>query len=684
MSRPPRPGEIVCGYRLLRELGSAASPRYVGTRADKTKTVRAPPRVVVELFPESAILFRNARALVQLRHPKVNPVRDVVVEEGVLAIESEFVDGEWLADLLEAGWKSGAMPLGALLRVLVDVLEGLSALHGAHGSTREPLRLVHGEVAASNVLIGADGIARVVHPLRSPSATEPSPAVIGYLAPEVLLKDQSADARADVFSAGVLLWEMLSRRRLHSATHAGEIVVRLLGGKVPPAEAPKDAPWAQPLAEIARRALSPELASRYATAAEMTAAVRRVAGQKLGSSQDVRGLVQSIAGAKIRARAARWATPQVQVAAPVSPALAPVNHAPVAPPVDSQRPSVRPDTPTLVPPRSSRAPSIPEPAVTRIAPLGPAPRVAARPALQAAAPSAIEVELEPDSVPPAALPGPPAGPRVAPKAPPLPTLSGPRASAPRLSIPTPVIPMAAVAAYARSSAPSAPEHAAPVVPPPLPVAAPQASVPPALPIAVAQASVPPALPVSMPPFREASPPPEPSALQVEAARFDRVSISDATNSPIPDATDAPIALTAPHETYRPPPRSRRHGVLLLVAALLVAVPAIAGLAWLGLGRGGAQSATAKEARESQTATRVDGVLERPLVASPSVPLEPIPAIQAPLPVAPSRGAPPPSLEAAQGASSPPPGTAAPSGSSEAVAPPPLNKKSKTTYYPLGI
>ncbi len=238
----PRVGETICGYRLLRALSPRGGSRYVATPVEGASGAKKPSHpsshVVLELFDESEAFVRDARRLASVRHPKLVPIRDVVVADGCVTIVGDLVAGEWLADLFEAGWRAGAIPIAAQLRVLMDVLEGLSALHCARGPAREPLELLHGAVAASNVLVGADGSARVLLPLRS-SPDVSRPEVTGYLAPEVLLHDHNADARADVFSAGVLLWEMLSGRRLHASTDAHEIVVRLLGGKVQPAEAPR-------------------------------------------------------------------------------------------------------------------------------------------------------------------------------------------------------------------------------------------------------------------------------------------------------------------------------------------------------------------------------------------------------------------------------------------------------------
>jgi hypothetical protein len=677
MSRAPRAGETVCGYRLLRELGSTGARRYVATNINKDKPGRSPPRVIVELFPESPTLFRNARAIAELRHPKLVPVRDVVVEGGIIAVESEYIDGEWLADLLETAWAGGLLPIAPTLRVLVDVLEGLSALHGARGAAKDPLRLVHGAVAPSNVLVGTDGVARIVHPLRTPAAT-PSPEVTGYVAPEVLLNDQSADIRADVFSVGVILWEILSGRRLHSGTHAGEIIVRILGGKVQLAEAPKDAPWAQPLAEVAKRALSPELGSRYATPVEMSGVIRRIAGQKLATNQDVRALVQSLAGTKIRARGLPGANPapKVGIAAPARPAA---RQEAASPPL-----SVRPDTPTIVPPASTRAPSI----ETLVAPPVPPPRV--RPAIDSKGGSAgepVEIEVEIDSATsPAMARAAPPPPPIARKAPPVPKVAPRAPSSPRLSVPTPILPITAVAAYARPTAASAPEIA------PLPAPAP-APVPPPTPPAVALPEpvrlepLPIPLPVPEPTVSPVPLPPPPGA-PVFAAPVREGAVFA---SPVPEATEPPIALTAPHVSDVPPPRSRRRGAFFLVAVVAIAVPAIIGLAWFGLARGG-PDASAKPAdepdRRMATVSAAASTSEvapppAPLPAPPPVLAEPAPAALSPVPAPVTESAPStPPLEAAP--SKAPGAVPIPSASNEAVAPPPLNKKSKSKYYPLGI
>ncbi len=127
--------------------------------------------------------------------------------------------------------------------------------------------------------------------------------MLGYLAPEVLLADQTADQRADVYGAGVLLWEALTGQRMHAeGEDAGEIVMRLLGGHVEAPTPPIDAPWAAPLAEVAKRAIAPDPSVRFANATAMLADVRRVVGARLAPKLTVAALVEAVAGDRIRAR----------------------------------------------------------------------------------------------------------------------------------------------------------------------------------------------------------------------------------------------------------------------------------------------------------------------------------------------------------------------------------------------
>jgi serine/threonine protein kinase len=304
--------EIVCGFKLVRELGARSLPAYAAIDPKPRRPEDA--LCVVDRLTRgegvsaegAAVFLRDGKRLAQLRHPNLVHVRDVVLGTGTMLLVSDWIEGEILADVQRlARAREVSIPLAGSLRIVTDLLEGLSALHELRDARQEPLSIVHAEIAPRNVVVGTDGRAVLVHPLRPKAdvSREHAREVVGYLAPEVLLADQTADQRADVYGAGVLLWEALAGARMHPENEGtGEIVMRLLGGKIEAPSVPADAPWAAPLAEVTKRAVAPDPSVRFANATEMLAEVRRVVSGHVAPKLTVAALVEALSGDRIRAR----------------------------------------------------------------------------------------------------------------------------------------------------------------------------------------------------------------------------------------------------------------------------------------------------------------------------------------------------------------------------------------------
>lgn len=177
--------------------------------------------------------------------------------------------------------------LARALRMLLDVLGGLSALEDTR--TEKGQHFVHGELAPAMVRVDPTGTARLI-PLApwhwSAPGTLPVPERHGHLAPERLLGD-IIDPRADVFSAGVLLWEALAGRRLFETDSVDAIVMRLMGDKVNLPELPPELSWAVPLKAVAMCALSVDPEQRFANCAELADAITAVAGNRIATHADV-------------------------------------------------------------------------------------------------------------------------------------------------------------------------------------------------------------------------------------------------------------------------------------------------------------------------------------------------------------------------------------------------------------
>jgi len=222
---------------------------------------------------ERAALLRRAHALAAVELPRVVAVRDVIERGDDVLVVSDYVDGEWLSDVLAL--KKSPPPLELLLRVLLDVLQGLTALHDLGDGRDPPLGVVHGGVSPSSILVGDDGLARVAHACRLAHVLADE----RYVAPEIRRGEVAIDPRTDVYAVGVMLSDAL-------------------------VDAPAEKKWAEPLGEVAWRGCRVELADRWPTARAMAAEVRRRVGGKIASAEDVGSFVRAHFGPHMRARRA--------------------------------------------------------------------------------------------------------------------------------------------------------------------------------------------------------------------------------------------------------------------------------------------------------------------------------------------------------------------------------------------
>jgi eukaryotic-like serine/threonine-protein kinase len=288
----------------VRELGSRVVPVWAALESLPNGRTQL---VIVERIsrrgfhgdPEIADWVRDARRLAMLEHPNHARIRDVATRAEDVLVVSDFVDGVRWSELVSSAQRP---PLELALRVLVDVLAGLSAVHNLRDAKRTPLKLVHGELTPQSVLVGLDGATRIVGTLRIRTAAASPGAASPYLAPEILLADAAADARADVYSVGAMLWEALSGRALFASTLASAIATQILSGQVPLATVPAASPWAAPLVDAVARALSADPDKRFVSAAAFAAELRRIAGPRLAQPIRVAALVRATYGDSIRSR----------------------------------------------------------------------------------------------------------------------------------------------------------------------------------------------------------------------------------------------------------------------------------------------------------------------------------------------------------------------------------------------
>jgi eukaryotic-like serine/threonine-protein kinase len=265
-------------YLLFDKIGEGGMARiYLG----RTKTDLGGERlaVVKQILPMlssssefSRLLIDEAKLAARLSHGNVVQVFDLGREDEVLYIAMEYVEGFDLRQLLlHCSKTSTPLPIEFALLVIVQTLRALDFAHRKRDDEGKPLGIVHRDVSPSNVLLSFDGevklcdfgIARAIG-----AGFELPPEAIqgkaGYMSPEAAGGDP-LDARSDVFSAGIMLWELVAGRRLYGKTAT---IDRAREAEVPPLPV-RGYPDEEKLHAIVSRALERDRERRFASARDM-------------------------------------------------------------------------------------------------------------------------------------------------------------------------------------------------------------------------------------------------------------------------------------------------------------------------------------------------------------------------------------------------------------------------------
>ena len=218
----------------------------------------------------------------------------------------EYLHGQTLTAVLNRLGGPRELSLQLRLRIVCDILAGLHYAHELADYGGSPLGVVHRDVSPHNIFVTYDGQVKVMDfgVAKAEAAgqrTRPGGIAgkLAYLAPEYLRSDHGIDRRADVFSVGVMLWELLSGRRVWQGKADAEIVHLLASGRPMP-DLPPDPNRPPVLAGIVARALAANPAERYATAGDLEIDLRNVMVGAADSHARTLGRVVSNAFASAR------------------------------------------------------------------------------------------------------------------------------------------------------------------------------------------------------------------------------------------------------------------------------------------------------------------------------------------------------------------------------------------------
>jgi serine/threonine protein kinase len=275
-------------YEIISEIGQGAmgtvykavDPLLDRTVALKTIGIAANDPDLAEY---EARFYLEAKAVGGLNHPNIVTVHDVGNSGSMPYLAMEFVEGTELAALTAEG---RPLPLEQVLDIAVQVAEGLAYAH-THG-------VIHRDIKPANILLARDGVAKIadfgIARMRSAEAkSEPSSASGSprYLSPEQVL-GRRADHRSDIFSLGVVLYEMLTGAPPFAGADLNAILFQIVN-LVPPAPGTVNPATPTMLDFVVAKALAKSPDERYASAGDLSDDLRQCRSN-LGPSPRVVGV----------------------------------------------------------------------------------------------------------------------------------------------------------------------------------------------------------------------------------------------------------------------------------------------------------------------------------------------------------------------------------------------------------
>jgi serine/threonine-protein kinase len=254
----------------------------------------------------------EARIASLIHHPNVVQVIDVYEERGEHMLVMDYVDGVSLSVLAGAARKAGAkIPISVAVRIAIDTARGLHAAHETVGLDGQPLLVVHRDVSPHNILVGANGSVRVTdfgiaRAIMRAVHTEQGQlkGKVRYMSPEQA-RGAEVDRRSDVFSLGIVLWELITGEPLYNGASTVENLHLASAARVDPPSA-RTPGIPRELEAFVLRALSRDPYARFPTAEAFADALEAwaVASRSLATPAEVASIVSEHAGPKLAKRRA--------------------------------------------------------------------------------------------------------------------------------------------------------------------------------------------------------------------------------------------------------------------------------------------------------------------------------------------------------------------------------------------
>jgi len=300
-------GEIASGgmatVYLARLTGVGGFQRFVAIK--RLHPHLATEKEFVEMFLD------EARIAARIHHPNVVPILEVGASAVGYYLVMEYIEGDTLARLLaRAATRGKRLPVGIALRIALDMLSGLHAAHELRDDAGEAVQLVHRDVSPQNVLVGVDGISRITDFGVARAASRLTATRVGqlkgkiaYMAPEQAAGEEAIDRRADVFAAGIVVWEELAAKRLFKAENEAATLSRVMTEVITPLTTIVPS-LSTVLSNVVLRALERSPDQRFASCAQFADALEAAAtgNESIATPRELAAYVSEVMGDEVLAQ----------------------------------------------------------------------------------------------------------------------------------------------------------------------------------------------------------------------------------------------------------------------------------------------------------------------------------------------------------------------------------------------
>jgi serine/threonine-protein kinase len=272
--------------------------RSIGLQADGRQRTLAVKRILPQFSDDEefvSLLVDEAQVMVRLNHPNIIPIVEFGKAEGSYYIAMEYVDGTTLKDLFRrVKEKKDQFSVDLAVHIVREIGSGLAYAHRKTDDGGKPLELVHRDISPANILISFEGEVKIADFGISKAANQSHSTRIGvirgktgYMSPEQTKGGAVIDHRSDIYSLGIILFELLSGERLYKAGSVPEALRMIREGKIPPMASLRPGIPTE-LEKIALKALSQQPEDRYQRTEDFVDSLNEFLTRDFGGGRPVR------------------------------------------------------------------------------------------------------------------------------------------------------------------------------------------------------------------------------------------------------------------------------------------------------------------------------------------------------------------------------------------------------------